>query len=76
MLLNSFIPLYKFFIKNNPPDHYVSIHNKNITLCNYVLCMQYKSHKTLQLNKEFGNVISELRVAKNKDKSKLKFCYE
>ena len=38
--------------------------------------MQYKSHKTLQLNKEFGNVISELRVSKNKDKSRLKFCYE
>lgn len=38
--------------------------------------MQYKSHKTLQLNKEFGAVINELRVTKNKGKSRLKFCYE
>jgi len=38
--------------------------------------MQYKSHKTLQLNKEFGHIINKLRVAKNNKKSRLQFCYE
>lgn len=38
--------------------------------------MQYKSHKTLQLNKEFGNIINSYRQAKNKNKSRLQFCYE
>ena len=38
--------------------------------------MQYKSHKTLQINKEFGQVIGALRAKKNPDKSRLQFCYE
>ncbi len=38
--------------------------------------MQYKSNKTLQINKEFGNVISTLRSEKKPKKSRLQFCYE
>lgn len=38
--------------------------------------MQYKSHKTLHLNKEFGRVINDFRVNKDKKKSCLQFCYE
>ena len=38
--------------------------------------MQYKSYKTLQINKEFGNLISALRNKKKPDKSRLQFGYE
>jgi transcriptional regulator with XRE-family HTH domain len=38
--------------------------------------MQYKSNKTLHLNKIFGAEISELRKKNFKNKSRLQFCYE
>lgn len=40
------------------------------------VCMQYKSHKTLQINKGFGEIIKLLRIRKNVEKSRLQFCYE
>ncbi len=59
----------------NPPINYVCIHNYSTSKGNNVY-MQYKSHKTLQINKEFGQVIGALRVKKNPEKSRLQFCYE
>jgi transcriptional regulator with XRE-family HTH domain len=38
--------------------------------------MQYKSNKTLHLNKVFGEEVAELRKKNFKDKSRLMFCYE
>lgn len=40
------------------------------------VCMQYKSYKTLQINKEFGHLINILRTKKDSKKSRLQFCYE
>ncbi len=38
--------------------------------------MQHKSYKTLLLNEKFGQIINNLRISKDKKKSRLKFCYE
>ncbi len=40
--------------------------------------MQYKSNKTLQLSKKYGELINKLRTKSNikLHKSRLQFCYE